>query len=88
VASFIAVILLALGAVGPPGTLSPLLGPIWIIKDSSPSNQSRGLILMGVLLSCMVLGLVRPRWWSLPLAALAALVWWLIGLAAECVCCG
>ena len=68
-------------------SLGPLLGPITFIRDVSWENQLTGIVACALLVPCMAIGVLRPRWWSL-LAAIIALGVWLfmgeIGLGINC----
>jgi hypothetical protein len=64
-----------------------LLGPILLVLDASPRNQAEGAALCLLLVPCLVIGVVRPRRWSVALAILAALAWLFIGFIAMGIDC-
>jgi hypothetical protein len=64
-----------------------LLGPILLALDVSPVNQAWGIGLCLVLIPGMLIGLLRPRWWSALVSAMAALVWIFFGVIGEGINC-
>lgn len=64
-----------------------LLGPILFILDVSPVNQMQGYRFTVLLISCMAVLPLRPRWWSLVLAILAAMAWLFLGVVGDGIDC-
>lgn len=56
-----------------------LWGPILFVLDVAPANKVFGAVACVVLIPCMLLWAVRPKFWSVVLAAAAALVWLFLG---------
>lgn len=54
-------------------------GPILMVQDTAPANQTAGIVLCAVLVPCMLAGVIRPRWWSITISALAAVAWLICG---------
>jgi hypothetical protein len=57
-----------------------LLGPVLFVRDAAPANQVWGVVLCLVLIPGMLVGMLRPRDWSIALALLAALAWCFFGV--------
>lgn len=64
-----------------------LLGPFLFLADGSAENQRAGAIMLIVLVLCLTFWIVRPRAWSISLAALAAVAWLIVGILAEGIGC-
>jgi hypothetical protein len=64
-----------------------LLGPILFIMDASPTNVRDGIIMTTVLVLVIGLGLWGRRWWSLLIAAAAALLWLFLGIIGDGIGC-
>ena len=56
-----------------------LLGPLLLVRDVSTENQTAGLLMCLVLIPGMLIGVVRPRSWSIAFSLLSALAWLFIG---------
>ena len=63
------------------------LGPILFIRDVSPENQAWGIVLCLLLIPCFLIGVVRPRWWSILISALAVAAWLFFGVIGEGINC-
>jgi hypothetical protein len=57
-----------------------VLGPILFVKDLAPDNQMAGIVLCLLLIPCMLVGVLRPRWWSIAISVNAALSWLFEGI--------
>jgi hypothetical protein len=64
-----------------------LLGPILFVLDVAPENRAWGIGLCLLLVPCMLVGFLRPRWWSVLIAVVAALAWLLLGVVGEGINC-
>ena len=64
-----------------------LLGPILFMLDVAPENQAWGVALCLLLAPCILIGLVRPRRWSILLAVAATLAWLFLGVVGEGINC-
>ncbi len=64
-----------------------LLGPVLFVLDVSPVNQAHGVTLCLLLIPCLLVGFLRPRWWSVLVSALAALAWLFLGVIGEGIDC-
>ncbi len=64
-----------------------LMGPILFAMDVSPINRITGIVLCLVLVPGMLVGILRPRWWSVPLSGLAALAWLFCGIIGQGIDC-
>ncbi|AWM40370.1 hypothetical protein GobsT_11450 [Gemmata obscuriglobus] len=56
-----------------------LFGPLTLVLDSSRENQFWGAVLLVLCATAFASAIVRPRPWSLVLAALAAVLWLIAG---------
>ena len=63
------------------------LGPILLIMDASPANVHDGIVMTVVLVLVIGLGLWGRRWWSLLIAAAAALLWLVVGIIGDGIGC-
>ena len=63
------------------------LGPILFILDSAPENQAWGIALCLLLTPCLLIGIARPRWWSVATSALAAAAWLFLGVIGDGINC-
>jgi hypothetical protein len=61
-------------------TMEVLFGPILFIRDVSPENQWAGIVLCVLLIPSMLIGIVRPKPWSIALSVIAALAWLFLGV--------
>jgi hypothetical protein len=64
-----------------------LLGPVLFVLDVAPENQAWGVGLCLLLVPCLLIAVLRPRWWSLLVSAVAALVWLFSGVIGEGISC-
>ena len=64
-----------------------LLGPVLFIRDVSPANQVFGFVLFIVLLPAILIGILRPRPWSMAVSIIAGLVWLLMGVVGAGIDC-
>jgi hypothetical protein len=64
-----------------------LLGPILFVLDVAPENRAWGFGLCLLLIPCLLIGLLRPRWWSVLVSALAALAWLFFGVMGDGINC-
>jgi hypothetical protein len=56
-----------------------LLGPLLLFSTCNTEDFIAGAFLCVIFSSLILMGLLRPGWWSMPLLAFVALAWPVIG---------
>ena len=56
-----------------------LFGPLTLVLDSSPENQLWGVAFLVLCVAAFFVAVARPRPWSIGLAAVAVVVWLVVG---------
>lgn len=60
-------------------SLGPLPGPLYFAWDVAWENQVTGVVACLLLVPGLLLGLLRPRWWTGLISLVSAILWLLLG---------